>query len=112
MATKTGTPRPSGRKTAASTRPPAPRTAADPADPAKPARPARPTAAEQSTESPEKSVGSFLKRTLLPSAACGLLLAEVAFQEGADLAICAVVAVVMTGVIVGMVKLKRALYGS
>lgn len=109
MATKTGTPRPSGRKTAASTRPPAPRTSADPA---KPARPTRPTAAGQDPESTEKSVGSFLKRTLLPSTACGLLLAEVAFQEGADLAVCAVVAVVMTAVIVGMVKLKRALYGS
>lgn len=109
MATKTGTPRPSGRKTAASTRPPRPRTTADPAEPT---RPAGPAAAAQGAEDRHESVGSFLKRTLLPSTACGLLLAEVAFQEGADLAVCAVVAVVMTGVIVGMVRLKKALYGS
>lgn len=54
---------------------------------------------------------SFLKSTLLPSAGCGVLLALVAVQEGADLAVGVLMAVCMTGVIVGMIKLKKAMYG-
>ena len=99
MATKTVKSRPGGPKVTVTRRPPRPRAAA--ADPAPP---------PQGQQAPEKA-GGFLKRTLLPSAACGILLSLVALQEGASLAIAAVMAVCMTGVIAGMVKLKNALYG-
>jgi hypothetical protein len=110
MATKTDRPRPSGRKTAAGSRPPRP------AQPGKAPGKSTLKSTVQPSANPvgnpgEKSGGSFLRHTLLPSAACGLLLAVVAVQEGASLAIAALVAVVMTGVVAGMVKLKRALYG-
>ena len=106
MATKTVKSRPGGPKTTVTRRPPKARTAAPTAAPSTTA-----TAGAQEAEDAEKPAGSFLKNTLLPSAACGVLLALVAYQEGADLAVAAVMAVCMTGVIAGMVRLKKAFTG-
>jgi len=54
---------------------------------------------------------NFLKHAVLPSAACGILLAVVAMEEGADLPIAALVGVCLAAVITGMIKLKNSLYG-
>ena len=104
MATKTVKSRPGGPKVTVTRHPPKARTA-----PAATGTP--PPIAEPAPERPEKPGGSFLRTTLLPSAGCGVLLALVALQEGATPGIAAVMAVCMTGVIAGMVKLKKALYG-
>lgn len=102
MATRTVKSRPGGPKVTVTRRPPKAGTGPTAPD-------APPPAAE---ETPEKHGGSFLKSTLLPSAVCGVLLSLVALQEGASPGIAVVMAVCMTGVIAGMVKLKKALYDS
>ncbi|HEV2636193.1 MAG TPA: hypothetical protein VGX23_13655 [Actinocrinis sp.] len=116
MATKTGRPRPGGPQPAPApaARPPKARTAPQPAGKSAGKGAAdtkvKPEAAP-AVDGPEKSGGSFLRSVLLPSAGCGVLLALVAVQEGADLAVGVLMAVCMTGVIAGMIKLKNAMYG-
>jgi hypothetical protein len=95
MSTKTVKSRPGGPKVTVTRRPPKAKTGA----------PA--STAPAADEKP----GSFLKSAILPAAACGILLAAVSMQEGADLAVGCVIAVCMTAVIAGMIKLKKALYG-
>jgi hypothetical protein len=53
----------------------------------------------------------WLTGTAAPAAAAGVIAAVVAMQEGADLPIALVVVVTITGAIIGMISLKRGLYG-
>ena len=102
MATKTVKSRPGGSKANAAKRPQ--KAKAGPKPPAKP----KP---EPFDAYDDGKPYSFLKHAVLPSAACGVLLAVVAMEEGADLPIAALVGVCLAAVITGMIKLKNSLYG-
>jgi hypothetical protein len=100
MATKTVKSRPGGSKANAAKRPQ--KAKAGPKAPAKP---------EPFESYDDGKPYSFLKHAVLPSAACGILLAVVAMEEGADLPVAALVGVCLAAVITGMIKLKNSLYG-
>ena len=70
-------------------------------------------AAAQKTAKPKKERPSLALRTsILPSAGVGVIVLVIAMQEGAPFWVAAVVGVLIAGAIVGMLALKRGLYGN
>lgn len=54
---------------------------------------------------------SLLRTELLPAACTGVLMGFVAAQEGSGAAVAVIVALVGCGVVLGLLALKRGLYG-
>jgi hypothetical protein len=98
-------------KTVKSSRPGGPKPPAGKRPPKGGPRPAAARKPEPFAEEDDGRPVSFVRHTLVPSIACGILAGVIALEEGAKVPVAALVAVCIAGVIAGMVKLKNSLFG-
>jgi len=79
--------------------------------PARPALPyAQPMATKSAAEDPKRP-RLLTRSTVLPAFGIGLITAFLADQEHAPFPVGVIVGFVVTGVVIGMIALKRAFYG-